>query len=484
MILLFDLKVFISIQQIYYCNNISGNNVVSVGYREITLYLRDIDFRVFAYSTSQLVFFLKYREVDFRFCKKLNDFLFLFFFHQIIHSLFNTTHSNTLSNMSLSMVHSIAFAKWFLNKFRANGIIVDGNDFDFVLSQLDQNSWDEFIATSDSIAKTTADVLIPTLVEKMPKKIRSHKSNENNTKIKSKKTRVDAQTSTDSDSIKEQDNVEGGDQQIDSLNREEVVPSPEKVVPVPSPEKVVKKRAPKKVKGEQPKTDIEGGDQQIDSLNREEVVAVPEKVVKKRAPKKVKEVDSIKEQDNVEGGDQQIDSLNREVVAVPEKVVKKRAPKKVKDVKEVNETKSDSESNMDSKEEDSKKNKKNFIVVPDDVIIPVTEQTILGADDLQEDYYQNELELELTEVFINDVLFYKDANNNWYDQHLTPFRIEDAQLAAFSHETPSGRFSGESSNSYAHASLRNCPHSSLITAREAGVLNEKRCNTTNANSTI
>ena len=328
------------------------------------------------------------------------------------------------------MVHSIAFAKWFLNKFRANGIIVDGNDFDFVLSQLDQNSWDEFIATSDSIAKTTADVLIPTLVEKMPKKIRSNKSNENNTKIKSKKTRVDAQTSTDSDSIKEQDNVEGGDQQIDSLNREVVpVPSPEEVVAVPSPDKVVKKRSPKKVKGEQPKTDIEGGDQQIDSLNRE-VVAVPEKVVKKRSPKKVKEV------------------------------------------------KSDSELNMDSKEEDSKKNKKNFIVVPDDVVIPVTEQTILGADELQEDYYQNEL--ELTEVFINDVLFYKDANNNWYDQHLTPFRIEDAQLAAFSHETPSGRFSGESSNSYAHASLRNCPHSSLITAREAGVLNEKRCNTTNA----
>jgi len=29
---------------------------------------------------------------------------------------------------------------------------------------------------------------------------------------------------------------------------------------------------------------------------------------------------------------------------------------------------------------------------------------------------------------------------------------------SFSHETPSGRFSGESSNSYAHASLRNFPN--------------------------
>ena len=60
---------------------------------------------------------------------------------------------------------------------------------------------------------------------------------------------------------------------------------------------------------------------------------------------------------------------------------------------------------------------------------------------------------------------------------ITPFRIEDAQLAAhssFSHETPSGSFSGESFNSGAKNECRNCQ---LITAHKEGVLNEKMCNT-------
>ena len=62
--------------------------------------------------------------------------------------------------------------------------------------------------------------------------------------------------------------------------------------------------------------------------------------------------------------------------------------------------------------------KKKTIVAPDDdVVFPINEQTILGGD-LQEEQYQDDI--ELTEVFIDEVLFYKDGNGDWFDALLNP----------------------------------------------------------------
>jgi len=62
------------------------------------------------------------------------------------------------------MNNSIAFAKWFIQKHSNTGIIVNGNDLGFLLSQLDQSSWDEFSAFNS--IKDTVDILIPILVPK------------------------------------------------------------------------------------------------------------------------------------------------------------------------------------------------------------------------------------------------------------------------------------------------------------------------------
>jgi hypothetical protein len=357
------------------------------------------------------------------------------------------------------MIHTIAFAKWFLNKHRASGILVDGNDFEFILSQLDQSSWDEFIATSDSIAisKTTADTLIPQLVEKMPKKPRTKKDTDpekkKEPKPKGKKTKVDAQTSTDT-----------------NVNDTPVLENGEAVVEQPLLKKEIKKRAPKAAKkieevvvaidvpvqedraisGRNAVGDGKFSGATTQGVANENVVvaeqqplAVPmKKEVKKRAPKAAKKI----EEDVAEKGDQQNhivpvqeDVVTEQPIAVPmKKEVKKRAPKAAKKIEEdvpVQEDVVVAEQPLDvpvKKEKEVKKrgpkaakkeevvddgHKKKSIVVPDDVVIPINEQTILG-EDLQEDTYQDYV--ELNEVFINEVLFYKDANGSWFDALLNP----------------------------------------------------------------
>ena len=103
--------------------------------------------------------------------------------------------------MSIALSH-FAFAKWFLNKHRQSGIFVDGYDFDFIISQLDIDTWNEFsLLQSTDVAKSTADVLIPLLVQKIPDiKPKQHKQTKTSRKPKSVITdnfRVDAATSTD-----------------------------------------------------------------------------------------------------------------------------------------------------------------------------------------------------------------------------------------------------------------------------------------------
>ena len=104
------------------------------------------------------------------------------------------------------------------------------------------------------------------------------------------------------------------------------------------------------------------------------VAAKEKKEPKKRAPK------AKKNEDVADGAD-------AESAIVAEK--KKRGPKKV--------------------DEDNR--------APDEVIIPVQEQSILS----EEPYVQEEEEeTVLTENFVNDVLFYVDSEDNWFDSNLQP----------------------------------------------------------------
>ena len=294
--------------------------------------------------------------------------------------------------MSISMIHTITFTKWFLNKLRANGLIVDGNDFDLILSQLDQSTWDEFVATSGTIiSKTTVDTLIPQLVEKITKKPRNQKNADD--KPKGKKMKVDAQTETEN-FAQPPANVE-----------EPVKEDPPNVEPV----KEVKKRV-SKAKKPLEKLEVVQQVNVEEPVNEEQVNEEPVKEVKKRVSKAKKPVEKLEvvQQVNVE------EPVNEE----PVKEVKKRVSKAKKPVeKQVNVEEPVNEVTNSSDEKIVKiRNKKTSIVVPDDVVVPIIEQSILT--DLQEDNYIEHI--ELTEVFIDEVLFYKDACSNWFDSNLNP----------------------------------------------------------------
>jgi hypothetical protein len=376
-------------------------------------------------------------------------------YYSLIIQIPTTFKLSAISNMSVSMIHTIAFAKWFLNKHRASGILVDGTDFEFILSQLDQSSWDEFIATSDSIAisKTTADTLIPQLVEKMPKKPRVKKDTadqKKEPKPKGKKTKVDAQTSTDTN-VNDTPVLENGEAVVEQpiLKKEIKKRAPkaakkieEAVVPANTDEEIhlqeqpilkkeIKKRAPKAAKKiEEVVVALDVPVQEDVVVAEQQPLAVPmKKEVKKRAPKASKKIE--------EDVPVQEDVVTEQPIAVPmKKEVKKRAPKAAKKIEEDVPVQEDvvTEQPLDvpmkkevkkrgpkaAKMEDAVENdghKQKSIVVPDDVVIPINEQSILGAD-LQEDIYQDDV--ELTEVFIDDVLFYKDVNGSWFDALLNP----------------------------------------------------------------
>jgi hypothetical protein len=262
---------------------------------------------------------------------------------------------------------TISFAKWFINKHRDSGIFVNGNDFDFVISQLDNSSWDEFVTFNKDNADV--DALIPQLVQKMPKKKTSvAPKNIGDAKPKSKKTRVDAQTSTN-------EPIEGDVSQVTEQPKEK---------------KEIKKRAPKAKKNEvvAPVSEVVVTEVVVTDIVVSEVPLLigeepkEKKEVKKRAPKAKK--------------NEVVAPVTDAVVEDEPKVKesKKRGPKKTVDV----------------------------VTAPDDVIIPLLEQASLSEESYlsTEQQQQEEEETVLTEVFVNDVLFYVDSEENWFDSNLMP----------------------------------------------------------------
>ena len=141
------------------------------------------------------------------------------------------------------MLHSIAFAKWLLNRN------IESSPLE-VLTLLEDTPavWDLFIQSEDflSLSRTSVDILIPQLVEKVPVNKRPTKKNVKPKPVTVPVFKTDAQTSTD-----------------DSTPPEELITQSqaplEEDVPVPL-KKETKKRAPKKSKvaEEEPAANIVG----------------------------------------------------------------------------------------------------------------------------------------------------------------------------------------------------------------------------------
>ena len=252
--------------------------------------------------------------------------------------------------MSLNMLHSIAFAKWLLNRN------IESSPLE-VLTLLEDTPavWDLFIQSEDflSLSRTSVDILIPQLVEKVPVNKRPTKKNVKPKPVTVPVFKTDAQTSTD-----------------DSTPPEELITQSqaplEEDVPVPL-KKETKKRAPKKSKvaEEEPAANIVGaipprsmsvGHNEVKRFSGEtkyefrtenaetdapvteegggEVVPpVPlKKEPKKRAPKKSKVAEEEPAANIIAETDAPVTEEGGEVVpTVPlKKETKKRAPKKSK----------------------------------------------------------------------------------------------------------------------------------------------------------
>ena len=379
------------------------------------------------------------------------------------------SNTGTSNKTSSSNNISITFAKWFINKQRSTGIIVDGKDFDFIIAQLDNSTWDEFIAANSD---ANVDALIPQLVQKMPKKPRAPKKVADDAKPKGKKTRVDAQTSTDvvpdvvattegavivpevaepvvADNKKDKKEVKK--RAPKAKKTEEVVVATTECAVIVSEvvsevvaakeKKQPKKLAPKAKKTEEVVVPTTEGVEIVPEVvattegakTVSEVIAAKEKKEpKKRAPKAKKNEDvpvntevevPVTTEGAVVAEQTEICVENApEVVATKEKKEpKKRAPKakKNEDVPvntevEVPVTTTEGAVVVEKKKRGPKKVAEENRA-PDEVIIPVQEQSILS----EEPYVQEE-ETVLTEIFVNEVLFYVDSEDNWFDSNLQP----------------------------------------------------------------
>jgi hypothetical protein len=440
---------------------------------------------------------------------------------------------------------SIDFTKWFLTKHQSSGIFVDNKDFEFVIAQLDQPTWDEFLSSFNSNRSDIPPVTTNDSIEKPVKPLKKIPLN------KGKKLRVDAQTSTDETTHTETTHI---DQLIDKLVEKPVekkkrvtksnkIISEKPIIEVPVIEvpvievpvqelkvqeevpvievpivakKITKKRITKKndmqeqpiievpVQEEVPNIEVPVQELPIievpvqEEVPNIEVPVVAKKITKKRITKKndVQEqpvievpnievpVQELKVQEEVpvvakkiikkrinkknEMKEQQVQEevpiievpiievpnievpVQEEVPIVTKKITKKRITKKMEVQEPIAEPVSAKYSGLEeggirtnsgelrSKEfEDTiadhltdelveeipitkicknKKHKLNHIENYD-VIKPNNEINILNNQTYTIDEHDH---ISLTENFVNDILFYKDSDNNWFDISLNP----------------------------------------------------------------
>ena len=261
-----------------------------------------------------------------------------------------------------------------------SGFITDYH-FDHILSRIHQSSWDSFLLSdfATPLAKSTADVLITQLVQNNHTNTNTNPPNKTETTRKyTRKTiipnvfRADAFTSTFDDFN------HGLPTHVDAYthhsNKEEPVLQ----------EKEKKEPKPKKSKLQ----NIIATDEPLqDDSNKEEPAEKPviqEKAKKEPKPKKSKLQNIIAADEPVPGQD---------------------------------------DSNKDGQEKTKKEPKKREHTISHftehslvDVVIPVIEIPFKSDDELTYDSFDSTL--ELTETFVNNILFYVDSEGNWFDSNL------------------------------------------------------------------
>ena len=298
--------------------------------------------------------------------------------------------------MSFSSSHSIAFAKWVISKLPAS-------ISDDLVDNIGQTLWDEFLGTDEFklVSKQNIDAIIPLLVEGITTK--PSKPSKSTKPRKPTKIRSDAQTSTE-------DNDETNNIVIQVGVADDTLP------------KVKKPRANKKQTQTQqfitandvdvePVPMVEGDVAALTEGGEvQQAPQVPEPKVKKpRANKKQMQILPAAEE---EGG-----GAVQQAPAVPEPKVKKpRANKKQMQIV------SDAIGDTDDLLLDF--NNLNISNNNDDIVVPVQEhlqleharEEIDDYNELVEDSYSEDEQQELTECFVDEVLFYTDEHGNWFDQ--------------------------------------------------------------------
>jgi len=326
--------------------------------------------------------------------------------------------------MNLDTTQSLSFAKWFLHKHRHAGILVDNGDFDYLIAQLDLSSWNEFIATYDC-CKSTADTLIPILVDNMPtdKPLKNTKRGKNF-----------------HDNTPKQPAKRGKKIGADSVAADPLPDSGAPIViakPLKQPAKRGKKIGADSVA--EPAPIVIATDPLPDS-GADIVIAKPLKQPTKRGKKII--ADSVAEPAPIVIATDPLPESVDIVIAKPLKQPSKRGKKIVDDsvaesvdiviAKPLKQPakrgkKIGADSGADIPKQPSKRGKKigadsgadSGVAkceeggAPDDIVVPPSDHSFLS-----EESYENDI--SLTEVFVNDTLFYTDKLGHWFYDSLLP----------------------------------------------------------------
>ena len=330
--------------------------------------------------------------------------------------------------MSVNIMQSIAFAKWFISKHIHD--FVDEIRIQSIISLLDTDHsfWDEFTSSSQftDLYKHTVDVLIPQLVQKMPEqkptetKIRTEKQ----TRPKKVAThvkhsiRVDAQTSTD-DANHLSIHVVGDTNSSEFVSANKQTPKREpKKKPVtenqiegevdPANKQNKKREYKKKPVKENPVTENPVIENQVieNQVIENQVIENPvtenpvienpvienqiegevdaaNKQNKKREYKKKLEQENGQDEDTVE-----------DIAEDNTKHVKKRGPKP-------------KHNNLDSHK------------IEEEVVIPILEHSQQIHSGIHSELVEESYEHEFIETYVDDVLYYTDSSRSiWLDSNL------------------------------------------------------------------
>ena len=273
--------------------------------------------------------------------------------------------------MSFQMQTALKFARWVITKNQ--GTVFDA-------SIVDDSAWIEFMSTDEAIeaSKTAVAQIIPQVVEKMP-------APKKKAAPRPRKTKSDAQSQTLADGATE--------------TVEEPAAAPTEVPVAEEPAVKKPKKKTKKPKAEEPAA-------KTDAIVAEEPAADPTEIPVVEEPAVEKPVADKKPKKTTKKPKAEEPAADPTEIPVAEKPVADKKPKKT-----------------------TKKPKAEEPAV--EVVIPDAEAERLAhspnyandvadfdAKSLSEEPYEQETEFE--EVFVNEVLYYVDSNDNWLDAQQNP----------------------------------------------------------------